>query len=69
MYKRIKILRKSNKLTQKFIANSLNISLSSYSNYENGKYTIPVSVLSKLAKFYNTSIDYLIGDTDQFNRN
>lgn len=69
MYKRLKILRKSNKFTQKFIANQLNISLSSYSNYENGKYTVPVHILSKIAKFYNTSIDYLVGDTDDLKRN
>lgn len=69
MYKRLKILRKSNKFTQKFIAEQLNISSSLYSNYENGKNAIPVHILSKLAKFYDTSIDYIIGDTDEFKRN
>lgn len=69
MYKRLKKLRKSNKFTQKFIANQLNISLSSYSNYENGKYNVPVHILSRIAKFYNTSIDYIVGDTDEFKRN
>lgn len=69
MYKRLKKLRKSNKFTQKFIASRLNISLSSYSNYENGKYSVPVHILSKIAKFYDTSIDYLVGDTDELRRN
>lgn len=69
MYKRLKILRKNNKFTQKFIAKQLNISISSYSKYETGKNSIPAHVLSILAKFYGTSIDYLIGDTDQFDRN
>lgn len=69
MYERLKKLRKSNKFTQKFIANKLNISLSSYSNYENGKYNVPVYILSQIASFYNTSIDYLIGDTDELKRN
>lgn len=69
MYIRLKILRKSNKFTQKFIAEQINISPRLYSNYENGKYTVPVHILSKLAKFYNTSIDYIVGDTDEFKRN
>ena len=69
MYERLKTLRKSNKFTQKFIAEQLNISARLYSSYENGKYTVPVHILSKLAKFYNTSIDYLVGDTDEFKRN
>lgn len=69
MYVRLKILRKNNKLTQKFIAEKLNISTSLYSNYENGKSTIPVHLLSILAKFYGTSIDYIIEDTDEIKRN
>lgn len=68
MYKRLKILRKSNKFTQKFIAQKLNISISLYSNYETGKCSIPVHVLSILAKIYGTSIDYLVNDTDEFFR-
>lgn len=69
MYKRLKSLRKSNKYTQKFIAQKLNISSSLYSNYENGKSNIPVHILSILAKIYGTSIDYLVNDTDDFYRN
>lgn len=69
MYTRLKILRKKNKFTQKFIAEKLNISISLYSNYENGKTSIPVHILSILARFYETSIDYIIGDTDEIKRN
>lgn len=68
MYSRLKILRKSNKFTQKFIAEKLNISVSLYSNYETGKTSIPVHILSILAKLYGTSIDYIVEDTDEIKR-
>ncbi len=68
MYSRLKILRKSNKFTQKFIAEKLNISVSLYSNYEMGKTSIPVHILSILAKLYGTSIDYIVEDTDEIKR-
>lgn len=65
MYKRIKELRKKNNLKMYEIANLLEISVELYSLYENGKREISISKLSKLAKFYNTSIDYIVGDTDE----
>lgn len=65
MYIRLKELREKNNLTQLEISNYLEISRPLYSLYESGKREIPISLLSKLAKKYNTSIDYLIGDTDQ----
>ena len=65
MYKRIKELRKNNNLKMSKIANLLEISLELYTLYENGKREISISKLSKLAKFYNTSIDYIVGDTDE----
>lgn len=68
MYSRLKILRKNNKFTQKFIAEKLNISVSLYSNYETGKKSIPVHILSILAKLYGTSIDYIVEDTDEIKR-
>ena len=68
MYYRLKTLRKSNKFTQKFIAEKLNISVSLYSNYETGKASIPVHLLSILSKLYGTSIDYIVGDTDEIKR-
>ncbi len=67
MYIRIKELRISNNLTQKEISQHLEISLSQYSLYESGKRNIPIHLLIKLARFYNTSIDYIIGDTNQIN--
>lgn len=65
MYKRLKILRIKNNLTQKDISKMLEISQSLYSLYETGKKVISISILSKLAKIYNTSIDFIIEDTDE----
>lgn len=61
---RIRNLREDKDLYQKDIANLLGISQQYYSEYENGKRAIPVLHLIKLAKFYDVSIDYLVGLTD-----
>lgn len=65
MKTRIKNLREDNDLTQKQISNFLNISQVAYSYYELSKRNIPLELLSKLADFYNTSIDYLVFKTDE----
>ncbi len=62
---RLKEIREDRDLYQKDIANILNISQVQYSRYETGIRLIPIDKLAKLAKFYNTSIDYLIGFTDE----
>lgn len=64
MYKRIRDLREDLDLTQTEIANMLGMSQTGYSKYETGENDIPTSILIKLANFYNTSIDYLLGQTD-----
>lgn len=64
MYKRIKDLREDKDLSQKEIAKILNMSQTGYSKYEVGTNDIPTKILIKLAKFYNTSVDYLLGLTD-----
>lgn len=69
MYKRIKELRLENNLTQEDISKKLEISRELYSLYESSKRKIPLKILLKLAKEYNTSIDYIIGDTDEKHRN
>lgn len=66
-FKRIKDLREDNDKLQKDIANLLGISQQYYSEYEKGKRTIPVQHLITLAKHYNTSIDYIVGLTDEIN--
>lgn len=64
MYQRIRDLREDNDLTQTNIAEFLGMSQTGYSKYETGENDIPTSILIKLARFYNTSIDYLLGQTD-----
>ena len=64
MYKRIRDLREDLDLTQTEIANMRGMSQTGYSKYETGENDIPTSILIKLANFYNTSIDYLLGQTD-----
>lgn len=63
-YKRLKDLREDHDYTQDAIAEKLKISRPQYSLYETGKRDIPVDLLSILAKLYNTSIDFIVGDTD-----
>lgn len=64
-YERIRNLREDLDLTQTDIANLLSISQRTYSRYENDERAIPIEVLSKLADYHNTSVDYLIGGTNQ----
>ncbi|MBR2387261.1 MAG: helix-turn-helix transcriptional regulator [Clostridia bacterium] len=64
MYKRIRDLREDNDLTQKEIAKFLNCSQQVYSNYELGQRDIPTDILIKLSKFYNVSVDYILGLTN-----
>ena len=61
---RLKDLREDKDLTQSVVAKIINISQTNYSKYELGKINIPIETLVKLADFYNTSIDYLIGRTN-----
>ena len=62
--KRLKDLREDNDLTQKQISKILKISRPQYSLYETGKRDIPIDLLRILAKHYNTSIDYIVEDTN-----
>ncbi len=65
---RLKDLREDNDIKQKELAEYLNIRQNTYSQYENGKREIPLDTLWKLADYYNTSVDYIIGRTDNPNR-
>lgn len=64
MITRIKNLREDHDLTQKQLSKFLNISQVAYSYYELNKRSIPLEMLSQLADFYNTSVDYLLYRTD-----
>ena len=64
MYPRIRDLREDHDLNQTQIAKMLGMSQTGYSKYETGENDVPTAVLIKLSRFYNTSIDYLLGETD-----
>ena len=65
MYQRIRDLREDKDLLQKDMAAYLQCTQVCYSNYEMGKRDIPTDVLIRLAKFHETSVDYLLGLTDE----
>ena len=65
MYNRIRELREDKDLTQKQVGKILNMSQTGYNQYETGKNDVPTKILIELAIFYNTSIDYLLGLTNQ----
>lgn len=52
-------------MTQAEVSKLLNISQTNYSKYELGKINIPIETLKKLSIIFNTSIDYLLGMTDE----
>lgn len=62
---RLKEIREDKDLKQSEVAKALGIKQQQYSEYEIGKRLIPINYLSDLADFYCTSIDYLLGKTDQ----
>ena len=62
---RLKDLREDHDLTQKSIAELLNIAQTTYSQYELSKRDIPYEIIIKLAKFYNTSVDYILNLTEE----
>ena len=65
MYRRLRDLREDADLTQKQVAKYLGMSQTGYSKYETGENDIPTQVLIALAKFYHSSVDYLLGLTDE----
>ena len=64
MNNKLKSLRIQNNYTEEKIANLLNISKDLYIKYENSNAEIPLALLIKLSRIYNTSIDYIISDTN-----
>lgn len=65
MHQRIRDLREDKDLSQKQVAQILSVAQTAYSDYELGKLNIPVSILIRLARFHHTSVDYLVGITDE----
>lgn len=66
-YERIRNLRIDKGLTQSQVALYLNVKQNTYSQYEIGVLNYPLDVVIKLAEFYGTSVDYLVGLTDNPN--
>ena len=62
---RLRDLREDRDLKQKQLADLLQVHQTTYSDYELGRLNIPISTLKSLALFFNTSIDYLLGVTDE----
>lgn len=63
-HERLKYLRKNNNITQKTISNYLEIHINSYQKYEQGTREPNFDTLLKIANYFNVSIDYLFGRTD-----
>lgn len=64
MFQRIRDLREDHDLTQEQVAQILCVKQATYSRYESGAINVPVDVLIKLASFYQTSFDYILGLTN-----
>ena len=64
MYRRLRDLREDSDLNQTQVAKVLNMSQTGYSKYETGENDIPTAVLTKLAEFYKTNVDYILGLSD-----
>ena len=65
MYRRIRDLREDKDLSQRELSSILGMSQTGYSKYETGENDIPTNILIKLAAFHNTSVDYLLGLTNE----
>ena len=63
--KRICDLREAAKLSQRELGECLNLPQRTYAYYETGERTVPPEVLIKLTAYYHTSVDFILGLTDQ----
>lgn len=64
VFKRIRDLREDADLKQKDVAAILNCSQQVYSNYELGQHDVPTDILIALAKYYETTTDYILELSD-----
>ena len=64
MYERIRDLREDKDLSQTEFAAILGMSQTGYSKYETGENDVPTNILIKMSKFYKTSVDYILGLTN-----
>lgn len=61
---RIRDLREDCDKKQKDLAQYLSVDQSTYSDYENGRINVPIEQLIKIAEYYDVSIDYIVGRTN-----
>lgn len=66
-YKNLKAIREDRDIRQKDIANYLNVSQNTYSQYETGVISLTAEVLVKLADYYGVTVDYLLDRTNKPN--
>jgi len=64
MLQNLRALREDQDLSQKEMAEILNIHQTTYSDYELGRLNIPIATLKALSEFHKTSVDYILGLTD-----
>ena len=64
-YRRLRDLREDHDLTQNQLVEKLHMHKTTYTNYEQGKRDLPLSVAVKIAQFYGVSLDYLAGITNK----
>ena len=63
--RRIKDLREDSDYTQEYVAHILGTSQTMYARYERGANEMPIRHLIKLSDYYQVSLDYLCGRTDE----
>lgn len=65
LYQRLRDLREDHDVSQEDIGKLLHVSQATYSRYESGVLDVPTAALITLAEYYNVSVDYLLGLTNQ----
>lgn len=65
VFERIRNIREDRDIRQRQVAKYLNVSQNTYSQYENGVISLSAETAVRLAEFYGTSVDYLLGLTDE----
>lgn len=68
-YKNIRSIREDNDVTQQQMAELLNVSQNTYSQYETGKIEWTASSLIKIADYFDVSVDYLLDRTKEKKHN
>jgi len=64
MLPNLKLLRKEYGISQQRLAEAIHVSQPSINKYENHNIEPELDVLRRMADYFNTSVDYIIGHTD-----